>query len=247
MVSPREGLDIRMLKLKLKLTKKQIVLALFVSGAIVLLAGIIFAAVLLAQSGSAPFRSGFFKVMGVLVPGSIILLGAWLILAAYVHSQESDAHFFRYDPDTKRNIPVEDLTFDRVNRRMGSELRKLVGDPYMPQIWKGDVFAEEDQVFGTNRVLAPLVAYKMLFDLITSDSEETLSLFTHADRRLLNDLNDELAAAGETRMIHDLTDIYEDACEHDSTENIRNFLTGNRNYLRRRMLEYAKARDREFY
>lgn len=236
-----------MLKLHLKLTKKQIVLALFIGGAILLLAGIIFAAVLLAQSGSVPFRSGFFKVMGVLVPGSIILLGAWLILAAYVHSQESDAHFFRYDPETKRNIPIEDLTFDRVNRRMGSFLRKNVGDPYVPQIWKQDVFAEEDQMFGADRVLAPLVAYKMLFDLIASDSDETWALFTHADHHLLDDLNGELETAGETRMIHDLTDIYEDAREHDSTENIRNFLTGNRRYLQRRMLEYARAIDRELY
>ena len=105
-------------KLKLKLNKKQLVLALFIAGAVLILFDIIMLAVVVPQG-----RPGFFKIMLALIFGLMTLLGVWLLLAAYVHSHDADSHFFRYDEETRRNISTKELTGERVIRRMSLYLR----------------------------------------------------------------------------------------------------------------------------
>ena len=63
-------------KLKLKLNKKQLVLALFIAGAVLILFDIIMMAVVVPQG-----RPGFFKIMLALIFGLMTLLGVWLLLA----------------------------------------------------------------------------------------------------------------------------------------------------------------------
>lgn len=229
-------------KLKLRLNKKQLVLILFIAGCVALLAGIILFAVLVPKG-----RPGFFKTMLALIFGVMIVLGGWLLLTAFVHSRDTDAHFFRYDAETRRNIPVSGLTFDRVNRRLGGLLRTMVGGDDMQEIWNRNIFLEEDQDFGVNNVLAPLVAYKMLYDLARANREEYWVLFTEADRRLIESIAYELGIAGESRMPNALLEIYDDADGTDYIDNIQDFLTGNMRYLQRRMLEYARAEDASFF
>ena len=119
-------------KLKLKLNKKQLVLALFIAGAVLILFDIIMLAVVVPQG-----RPGFFKIMLALIFGLMTLLGVWLLLAAYVHSHDADSHFFRYDEETRRNIPTKELTGERVIRRMSLYLRNMVGkDDYLPEVWR---------------------------------------------------------------------------------------------------------------
>ena len=155
-------------KLKLKLNKKQLVLALFIAGAVLILFDIIMLAVVVPQG-----RPGFFKIMLALIFGLMTLLGVWLLLAAYVHSHDADSHFFRYDEETRRNIPTKELTGERVIRRMSLYLRNMVGkDDYLPEVWERNYFRETDKEFGENRVLAPLVAYKMLYDLASVDQDD---------------------------------------------------------------------------
>ena len=120
-------------KLKLKLNKKQLVLALFIAGAVLILFDIIMLAVVVPQG-----RPGFFKIMLALIFGAMTLLGVWLLLAAYVHSHDADSHFFRYDEETRRNIPTKELTGERVIRRMSLYLRNMVGkDDYLPEVGSG--------------------------------------------------------------------------------------------------------------
>lgn len=226
---------------KVRLNRKQQVLGLFIAGAILILAGIILLAVL------APRAEGrFYKVMYTMIFIAMILLGGSLLVSAYLRRVE-DAHFFRYDVETERNIPLQALDFDRVNRRMSAELRVMVGEDILPEIWLRSVFCEEGQSFGKDRVLAPMVAYKMLYDLARYDREEYWELFTTADPGLIKDIADELERADEERMSRALIEIYEDCEGETDTDNIRDFLTGNLRYLRRRMVEYARAQDENFY
>lgn len=229
-------------KLKLKLNKKQLVLALFIAGAVLILFDIIMLAVVVPQG-----RPGFFKIMLALIFGLMTLLGVWLLLAAYVHSHDADSHFFRYDEETRRNIPTKELTGERVIRRMSLYLRNMVGkDDYLPEVWERNYFRETDKEFGENRVLAPLVAYKMLYDLASVDQDDCWKLFVQADASLIYDISDELRRAGEQRMPQALEEIYSDA-EGKYIENIKDFLVGNKRYMKRRMLEYALKNDVAFY
>lgn len=226
---------------KVRLNRKQQVLGLFIAGAILILAGIILWAVLVPRA-----EGRFYKVMSIMIFVAMILLGGSLLVSAYLRRVE-DAHFFRYDVETERNIPLQELDFDRVNRRMSAELRVMVGEDILPEIWLRRIFQEEGQSFGKDRVLAPLVAYKMLYDLARYDRDDYWELFTTADPNLVKDISAELERAGEERMARALIEIYDD-CEGDSDiGNIRDFLTGNIRYLRRRMVEYARDQDENFY
>ncbi len=74
------------------------------------------------------------------------LLGVWLLLAAYVHSHDADSHFFRYDEETRRNIPTKELTGERVIRRMSLYLRNMVGkDDYLPEVWGAELLPGNGQ------------------------------------------------------------------------------------------------------
>lgn len=229
-------------KLKLKLSKKQLVLMLLIGGGVLVLAGIILLATV------APLgRPGFFKTMITLIFVLMILLGGWLVLAAYVNGKSTDAHFFRYDKNTGRNIPVRELTFDVINRRLSQRMYDVMGPDYMTVFWHRDIFEENDDVFGVDRVLAPLFAYKALLDLARVNRDECWVLFTKADRRLVKHIANELEEAGEKDMPDDLLKIYDDAANTDYIDNIKSYLTDNRGYLQHKMKEYVVAEDEKFY
>lgn len=226
---------------KFGLNRKQIVLALFCVGAVLVIASII-----LIPVGSINAGSQFYKVMFLLIALAMLLLGCACLLAAYLH-RSTEHHFFRYEAESGRNIAPGELDFNRVNRRLGTLLRALFGDDVYPTIWQMNIFREEKDSLGENGSLSPLVAYKMLYDLSRYDRDEYWTLFMDADEQLIEDIVAELESASESRMAQTLSRIYEQGVETGDIEDIRDFLTGNRKYLSRRMVEYALAHDEEFY
>ena len=86
----------------------------------------------------------------------------------------------------------------------------------------------------------------MLYDLASVDQDDCWKLFVQADASLIYDISDELRRAGEQRMPQALEDIYSDA-GGKYIENIKDFLVGNKRYMKRRMLEYALKNDGAFY
>lgn len=225
---------------KTRLNRKQLVLALFCAGAALVIAAIAMVFVAFFAAGSQ-----FYKVMFAIIAAVAFLLGCACLISAYLH-RSTEHHFFRYEDEIGRNISLSELDFDRVNRRLGTFLRSLLGDELYPTLWQMSIFSE-DASLGEDGVLSPLVAYKMLYDLSRYDRDEYWELFVDADEQVIEDIANELESVSEGRMAQTLLRIYEQSAESGDIEDIRDFLTGNRKYLRRRMVEYARAHDEEFY
>lgn len=224
-----------------RMNQKQLVLALFCAGAVLVIASIILIPVACIAAGSQ-----FYKVMLLLIALVMLLLGAACLFAAYLH-RSTEHHFFRYDAETGRNIAPAELDFDRVNRRLGMFLRSLLGDDVYPTILEMNIFREEKDSLGENGLLSPLIAYKILYDLSRYDRDEYWALFVDADEQLIEDIAAMLESASDSCMPRDLIQCYELSVETGDIRDIRDFLIGNQKYLSRRMLGYVRAHDEEFY
>jgi len=76
--------------------------------------------------------SGFVSVVAVIV-GVLAVLEALAIGAFILLSFDGDANFFLYDRKTGTNLSEEDLTFDRLNARMGYYMTLISSS--QEQVW----------------------------------------------------------------------------------------------------------------
>jgi len=206
---------------------------------VAILGGILLFPLVVAQAEAA-----FVATVSTILAIELILLGV-AVLVFTVLSLDGDANFFLYDRKTQRNVSEEDLTFDRINSRMGYYMTMISSS--QEQLWTKNVLAGENVRFGQNAVYKPLVAYKMLYDLIELDRPETWELFTGADAAVISTLCRVLSSCGEKDMSNTLMDAYEGAESIDDIEWVRDFVMGNAKYIRRRMRDYVLKNIEEFY
>ncbi len=194
---------------------------------------------------AVPFASSaFFGVTIGIFAGLSLALGGLLIYFIFI-CRDEDANFFLYDRKSGSNIQPSELTFDRVNSRMGYFMSQLSAS--QEQSWQGNLFATVGDRFGVNGVYKPLVAYKMLYDLVQLDRPEVWQLFTSAEPTLIHSMCDALASVEEHAMAKTLVEAYEAAETVADVEWVRDFLMGNAKYFRRRMMDYVQARIDLFY
>ncbi len=227
------------LDFNLKVNNKKVLIVLLAVAAVAILGGIILFPTVVASAEAA-----FVSVMATFLAIEMLLTGAAILFFAFL-SHDGDANFFLYDRKTQKNIDEDDLTFERINSRMGYYMTLISSS--QEQMWTKNVLAGENVRFGQNGVYKPLVAYKMLYDLIELDSPETWELFTGADAGVISTLCRVLATCGERDMSDTLLDAYEGAESVEDIEWVRDFVMGNAKYLRRRMREYVLRNIEEFY
>ena len=227
------------LDFNLKVNSKKVLIVLLAVAAAAILGGIILFPTVVASSEAA-----FVSVMATLLAVELLLTGVAILFFAFL-AHDGDANFFLYDRKTQKNIAEEDLTFDRINSRMGYYMTLISSS--QEQMWTKNVLASENIRFGQNGVYKPLVAYKMMYDLIELDRPEIWELFTGADAAVISTLCRVLASCGEREMADTLLDAYEGAESIDDIEWVRDFVIGNAKYLRRRMREYVLKNIEEFY
>ena len=87
----------------------------------------------------------------------------------------------------------------------------------------------------------------MLYDLVELDRPEGWALFLCATPATIDSLLDALEENGEEAMAKALYHAYNSASGRDDTEWLRDFLSGNAKYLRRRMLGYVQKNIEWFY
>lgn len=227
------------LDFNLKVNNKKVLIVLVAVAAVAIIGGIILFPTVVASSEAA-----FVSVMATFLAIELLLTGAAILFFAFL-SHDGDANFFLYDRKTQKNIDEDDLTFDRINSRMGYYMTLISSS--QEQMWTKNVLASENVRFGQNGVYKPLVAYKMLYDLIELDRPKTWELFTGADSGVISTLCQVLASCGERDMSDTLLDAYEGAESVEDTDWVRDFIMGNAKYLRRRMREYVLKNIEEFY
>lgn len=201
-------------------------------------------AILIFALGVPAAGSSLTKVLTV-IEGILALAMAALLGYIVLMSRDNDANFFLYDRKTCKNIKPEDLTFDRVNSRMGYYMSLI--STSQEQMWCKDILGRENDHFGPEDVYKPLAAYKMLYDLIELDRQESWELFNEADSEVISSLIAALKMNDEDEMGKTVRYLHETAEGPHDIERLRDFLTGNAKYIRRRMLKYINDNLEWFY
>lgn len=223
----------------MKINSKNTAIVLLVLAGVLILGGI--ALLLFLVPGAATF----FKICLIVISILFILMGLGLLYVLYL-GRDNNPNFFLYDTKTQRNIPVEDLGFDRVNSRMSYFLTTL--STSQEKLWGDNVLSDNDAGrFGVGDVYRPLTAYKMLYDLTEIDRPEGWALFLCATPSAIDALLDALEENGEEAMSKALYHAYNSASGRDDIEWLRDFLLGNAKYIRRRMLGYVQKNIEWFY
>ncbi len=191
-----------------------------------------------AASADASYKKVLLRISAVLF---FILMA--LALYYFYLTRESDPNFFLFDQTTRKNIPVDQLTFGIVNERMDFYL-SLISDSD-EELWQGGVLAKNDGSFGREDIYRPLVAYKMLYDLTDRDDDVQWRLLEFAEVTTIRLLTRALKQGGDADMAQAIVELYRG--EGEEGENLRDFLKGNQKYLRGRMLRYVKQHLDYFY
>lgn len=223
----------------MKINSKNMAIVLMIAAGVLILGGISLLLFLV------PGAASFFKVCLIVISVLCILMGLGLLFTLYL-GRDNDPNFFLYDTKTQRNLPAEELTFDRVNSRMSYFLTTL--STSQEKLWADNTLADNGTGrFGVGDVYRPLTAYKMLYDLVELDRPEGWALFLCATPATIDSLLDALEENGEEAMAKALYHAYNSASGRDDTEWLRDFLSGNAKYLRRRMLGYVQKNIEWFY
>ena len=223
----------------MQINVKKLIPILLAVAAVFLIGGILILTLLTGQA-SSDVTLALTVMIGILC---IVLSG--VILFVIYTTFDNDPNFFLYDSKLKKNIPVEELTFERVNSRMGYYM-SLISSSQV-QTWKKNILGKENDRFGANDVYKPLVAYKMLCDLNELDRPESWKLFNEAPPEVITGLIDALRLGGETEMCKTLRFFYENTESNEDIEHIRDFVMGNSKYLRTRMMRYITKNIEWFY
>ena len=203
-----------------KLSKKLMPIALLAIAVIALIAAVL---VFIASSNTEmAYKKVLFRISGVLLLIMIVLVFYYLYI-----SRDNDPHFFLLIKGTQKNMPLEQLTFSRVNERMSFFLEMLAEDP--AQLWT-DGYLENNRRFLGKVAFRPLVAYKMLYDLTEQNAEDAWRLLEDAHPDTVEVVAYALQNAGERELPETLLELHR-MPDRTGCENLRDFLKGNSKYL----------------
>ena len=165
------------------------------------------------------------------------LLGDLMLLA-----NDTAPNYFLYDSASKRNIPVQKLTFDTVNVRMNrclSGYAKSEGKLWTDRILENPSLDMDDS-------FKPLVAYKLLYDLAAHDAENGWKCFEYASYETVGFLCDALEMNNDNEMADALRQMKNGLNVKCDIKHVRDYLVSNLAYLKDRMFRYVRDNIEQF-
>ena len=165
------------------------------------------------------------------------LLGYLVLLA-----NDTAPNYFLYDSASKRNIPVQKLTFDTVNVRMNrclSGYAKSEGKLWTDRILENPSLDMDDS-------FKPLVAYKLLYDLAAHDAENGWKCFEYASFETVSFLCDALEMNNDNEMAVALRQMKSGLNVKCDIKHVRDYLVSNLAYLKDRMFRYVRDNIEQF-
>ena len=182
--------------------------------------------------GSDGWMKALFIVFGVV----LIILGCVLIFYSTTVLNNDSANYFLYDSKKKSNISVDELDFEIVNKKMTVIMANLV--PNAAKVWTDNVFETGNEIF-ENDACVPLVAYKILYDLVDRADEKIWKLYLSADKKIISSISSALEKNSDSELGKAFVFLYENA--DGSYERTEKFLFDNKKYIRNKMVKYVKA------
>ena len=141
-------------------------------------------------------------------------------------------NYFLYDPQTKRNIPVQKLTFQWINGRMNRFLATYA--PTEGKLWTDR--ALDDPYLNMQAAYKPAVAYKLLYDLAEKDAEHGWKCFELASEETVEFICVGLEMNNDVEMASNLRQMK--ASQPLNLKYVRDYIVKNRNYLKSKLSHY---------
>ncbi len=181
---------------------------------------------------------GALKVLFVVLGIILVLMGIAFVMLAFVIGSHEKANFFLFDHELRDNIPIDELDFEHINKKMTYVMTKLTSTA--SKVWTENVFIGDNEVFedGDDR-FAPLVAYKIIYDLSERANEGVWNLYLLADASIINSISDALKLNDDGELADAFKYLHENA--NGNYERTDKFLLDNRKYIQSKMVKYVKA------
>ncbi len=205
---------------------------------LLILCGVLAVAGLLTFIFGAGDSEGALKVLFILLGIVLCVLGCALALLAFVLGSFEKANFFLYDPKLKSNVSVDELGFDIINKKMTFVMSKLTSTA--AKVWTENVFESENDIFEDgDDSFAPLIAYKILYDLSERANEGVWNLYLMADPAIITSIVRALEQNGDGELANAFAYLHENA--GGSYERTEKFLLDNKKYIQAKMVKYVKT------
>ena len=176
-------------------------------------------------------KAAFVKVIVIIISVLCALISAELAYMFFIES-DSTPNYFLYNPQTKRNIPVQKMTFQLINSRMNRYLSGFAASE--GKLWTDRVL--DDPYLEMEEKFRPAVAYKLLYDLAEKDAEQGWKCFEVASAETVEFLCASLELNYDTDMARTLRQMKNSPSLN--LKYVRDYIVKNRNYLKSKLCHY---------
>ena len=177
----------------------------------------------------------------VLIIVSVLALALSIELGYFTYLLvDKKPNYFLYNPESKRNISVQKLSFATVNSRMNRFLSKYAASE--GKIWNDRVL--DNPYLEMPEEFKPLVAYKLLFGLAEKDAEAGWRCLENASEDTVRFICNGLRANNDNDFAKALENLM--AQKPVNIKVIRDYLVRNKRYIQNKMLKYAVENIEKF-
>ncbi|MBQ8849983.1 MAG: hypothetical protein IJ011_06620 [Clostridia bacterium] len=174
----------------------------------------------------------FIKVMVIIISVLCILASAEFAYMCYIEN-EVKPNYFLYDQQAKKNISLEKMDFNVINRKMNTYLRGFAASE--GKLWTDRVLDDPDLKMEDK--FKPAVAYRLLFGLADKDVDQGWKCFELASVETVEFICNALDANGDTDVARTLRHLK--AANPINLKYVRDYLVNNKSYLRTKLCNYV--------
>ena len=171
------------------------------------------------------------KIMMFVISALCLAMAVELVIFGWMEIGGAP-NYFLFDNQTKRNIPVQKLSFQIINGRMNRFLAMYA--PTEGKLWTDR--ALDDPYLNMQEAYKPAVAYKLLYDLAEKDSEQGWKCFELASEETVEficvalEMNNDVEMASNLRQMKKSIPL--------NLKYVRDYVVKNRNYLKSKLSHY---------
>ena len=148
-------------------------------------------------------------------------------------NMDTKPNYFLYNPQTKRNISVQKLTFQTINARMNRFLSGYAASE--GKLWNDRIL--DNPYLDMPKEFKPLVAYKMLHGLAEKDAEAGWKCLANASEDTVKFICSAIEASGDKPF----ADMFGNIMLNKPVDMkmVRDYLIRNKKYMQSKMTKYV--------
>ena len=192
-------------------------------------------------------------IVGIVIDGIIVLPRILLILLAVIClalagelgfltylMMDTNPNYFLYSTQVKRNISVQNLTFQTVNMRMNKFLSGYAASE--GRIWNDRIL--DNPYLDMPSEFKPLVAYKLLFGLAESDTDAGWQCLENASEDTLKFICNGIAQNNDLEFASRFQSFMSEKPVNMTF--VRDYLVRNKKYMQSKMMRYVVDNIEQF-